>query len=124
MSTKQKGWIGCDLDGTLAHHDGWKGHTHIGEPIKPMQARVKRWLADGRDVRIFTARMDNDNAKEKGETMQAIKSWCKAHLGRELPITNVKDKDMEEIWDDRAVGVVRNQGHRTDQQSTTGLYDD
>jgi hypothetical protein len=29
------GWIGVDLDGTLAHYDGWKGIDHIGEPIKP-----------------------------------------------------------------------------------------
>jgi len=27
-----KGWVGVDLDGTLAHYDGWKGADHIGEP--------------------------------------------------------------------------------------------
>jgi hypothetical protein len=51
------GWIGVDLDGTLAHYEGWKGQEHIGEPIAPMVERVKGWLAEGREVRIFTARV-------------------------------------------------------------------
>ena len=28
-----KKWLGVDLDGTLAHYDGWKGIDHIGMPI-------------------------------------------------------------------------------------------
>jgi hypothetical protein len=55
MSTQ--GWIGVDLDGTMAYYDGWKGADHIGEPIPAMVERVKRWLAEGREVRIFTARV-------------------------------------------------------------------
>jgi hypothetical protein len=47
------GWIGVDLDGTLAHYDGWKGADHIGEPIAPMVERVKRWLSEGHEVRVF-----------------------------------------------------------------------
>jgi hypothetical protein len=28
------GWIGVDLDGTLAHYDGiWRGDEYIGEPV-------------------------------------------------------------------------------------------
>jgi len=42
------GWIGVDLDGTLAHYEGFKGAQHIGEPISPMVERVKRWLAEGK----------------------------------------------------------------------------
>ena len=38
------GWIGVDLDGTLAHYDGWKGIEHVGPPIPAMLARVKYWL--------------------------------------------------------------------------------
>jgi len=34
-------WIGVDLDGTLAHYDGWKGPTHIGAPIHKMVQRVR-----------------------------------------------------------------------------------
>jgi hypothetical protein len=51
-----QGWIGVDLDGTLAHYDGWKGADHIGAPIPAMVERVKGWLAEGKTVKIFTAR--------------------------------------------------------------------
>ena len=54
------GWIGVDLDGTLARYDGWKGPEHIGEPLMPMVERVKAWLAEGREVRIMTARVSPD----------------------------------------------------------------
>ena len=40
-----EGWIGVDLDGTLAEYLGWQGMGHIGEPIAPMVERVKAWLA-------------------------------------------------------------------------------
>jgi hypothetical protein len=52
-----KGWIGVDLDGCLAKYDKWVSIDHIGEPITPMVERVKRWLREGREVRIFTARV-------------------------------------------------------------------
>jgi hypothetical protein len=35
------GWIGIDLDGTLAFRGEWQGHNHIGEPIPLMLKRVK-----------------------------------------------------------------------------------
>ena len=38
------GWIGVDLDGTLAIYTGWKGCDHVGEPIPPMVERVKAGL--------------------------------------------------------------------------------
>ena len=41
------GWIGVDLDGTLAYYDGWQGIDHIGEPILPMLNRVTKWLEQG-----------------------------------------------------------------------------
>lgn len=28
-----RGWIGVDLDGTLAEYHGWKGVDHIGPPV-------------------------------------------------------------------------------------------
>ena len=39
-----KGWIGVDLDGTLAHYDKWRGVEHIGKPVPVMLERVKKWL--------------------------------------------------------------------------------
>ena len=106
-------WIGVDLDGTLAHYDGWKGVDKIGKPIEKMQARVLKWLAAGEDVRIMTARASN-TGDDQAKAMAAIKKWCKKHLGRELPVTNEKDMFMKELWDDRAIQVVPNTGERVD----------
>ena len=50
-----KGWIGVDLDGTLAFYQGWN-EGKIGDPVPVMLARVKGWLAEGVEVRIVTAR--------------------------------------------------------------------
>lgn len=35
-------WIGVDLDGALAHYEGWKGAHHIGAPLAPMVERPVR----------------------------------------------------------------------------------
>lgn len=32
------GWIGVDLDGTLAVYDEWRGVSHIGAPVPAMLA--------------------------------------------------------------------------------------
>lgn len=104
-----KGWIGVDLDGTLAHYDEWRGVEHIGEPIALMVTRVKQWLNEGKEVRIFTARIAmNDLA------MPFILDWCINHLGVKLPVTFEKDYAMTELWDDRAVQVIPNTGLRAD----------
>ena len=112
-----KGWIGVDLDGTLAHYDQWRGIDHIGEPIAPMVERVKAWLAAGEDVRIFTARMHghgapiiNGNGHGVHDVATPIKNWCLLQFGQYLPITNVKDYGMIQLWDDRAVQVRINEG--------------
>lgn len=105
------GWIGVDLDGTLAHYDRWRGTDHIGIPIRKMRRRVVGWL-NGRhpsgstDIRIFTARTE--------ESYPAIERWCVRQFGQKLPITNVKDFGCIEFWDDRAVQVEPNSGRRVD----------
>lgn len=115
-STVAKGWIGVDLDGTLAHYGEWKGPEHIGEPIPRMVDRVKAWLAAGRTVRIFTARVCPWESSEKdvAAVRAAVAAWCREHLGRELVVTCIKDYQMTELWDDRAVQVVHNTGERAD----------
>lgn len=109
-----KGWIGVDLDGTLAHYEGWQGAEHVGEPVGEMLFRVKKWLSEGKEVRIFTARVSSDGTSrrdlEAAQARIAISDWCEKHLGTRLRITNVKDYAMVELWDDRAVQVEANTG--------------
>lgn len=111
------GWIGVDLDGTVAEYGGWQGADHIGAPIPLMVDRVKKWLADGVDVRIFTARVNEEFLGEADAVepiIAAIKAWCLTHIGYELPITYKKDFGMIELWDDRCVQVEPNTGRRAD----------
>lgn len=118
------GWIGVDFDGTLAEYDDWKGPDQVGPPIPAMIERVKRWLADGRDVRIFTARIAHDGTErrmmEADIGHEVVAEWCLKHIGVRLPITNVKDQAMIELWDDRVVQVIKNTGEPVG-RSTRGL---
>lgn len=109
-----QGWIGVDLDGTLAHYDGWKGETHIGPPIPLMLARVKTWLAEGKTVKIFTARVGRTEPDELSAVTEAIRLWCEKHIGVALEATATKDYSMIELWDDRCVQVIHNTGERAD----------
>lgn len=99
-------WVGFDLDGTLAMYEGWKGKEHIGEPIPSMIDLLKRHLELGVEVKIFTARVSDPDERVK----IAIEKWCIEHIGRALPITNVKDFAMIRLYDDRAVQVITNRG--------------
>lgn len=107
------GWIGVDLDGTLAVHNSGDGVDQIGEPIAPMVERVKNWLAQGIEVRVFTARLafDPDHPAASVYTQhRMICDWCKEHIGQELRVTSMKDFNMIELWDDRCVQVIPNTG--------------
>jgi hypothetical protein len=126
------GWIGVDLDGTLAHYDEWVGWNVFGAPITPMVARVRAWLAAGVTVKIVTARVGlplhdfngvpyvrgtkNHVCRVTGENfsdldmVKMIQGWTMEYIGARLPVQCYKDVDMAELWDDRAVQVVPNQG--------------
>jgi hypothetical protein len=108
---KHRGWIAVDLDGTLAHYDGWKGAEHIGEPVPKMAERVRKWLREGKDVRIFTARC---SGADRDYNVAIIRDWCIKHFTVDLPVTSEKDFGMVEFWDDRAVQIIPNTGERAD----------
>lgn len=116
------GWIGVDLDGTLAHYEPtpeeeWDDLV-IGPPVGPMVRRVKAWLAEGKEVRIVTARVaDLHIAATIGQVARvgliraAIQDWTEAQgLGR-LKVQAHKDHRMVALYDDLAVRVERNTGH-------------
>lgn len=114
-------WIGVDFDGTLAEYDGTDWYN-AGAPIVPMVERVKRWLADGLEVRIVTARVSKRNvamnaqrAFDAGMTPRAfaeapIRAFLREQgLDAITKITAEKDGAMLELWDDRAIEVYN--GH-------------
>ena len=109
----RRAWIGVDLDGTLAEYHGWVSIEHIGDPVPPMLERVKAWLGEGIEVRIFTARVSHPAGRR--DASRAIGDWCEKHGLPRLRITSTKDFDMIELWDDRAVRVGINSGIRADE---------
>lgn len=128
------GWLGVDLDGTLAQYEKFVAPDNIGEPIPLMVERVKKWLSQGRQVKIFTARVypyaidkqqRAEGCKEQVYCRQwvdsykayhAIQEWCEKHLGQTLEITCVKDYHMYLLYDDRAKQVIPNTGELVEEQ--------
>ncbi len=104
-------WIGVDLDGTLAYESEWRGIEYIGEPIPRMLKRVRQLIADGEDVRIFTARASRlQTEEERAVAIHCVEDWCETHLGKRLPVTNEKDQYLKYFFDDRAIAVACNLG--------------
>jgi hypothetical protein len=109
MSTDIRPWIGVDLDGTLAFHEpGRFNFEHVGDPIPLMAERVKKWLTQGLQVKIFTARVCDPKTAPLARIV--IKRWLATHGFPDLEVTCTKDFAMVELWDDRAIGVVANTG--------------
>ncbi len=99
------GWIGVDLDGTLAHYGAWAKDGGKGAPIPKMFKGVKIWLDSGETVKITTARVSTNDDFEKRATETHSGMVPGKHLGQELEVTNEKDFAMIEPWDDRAIGA-------------------
>lgn len=102
-----KPWIGVDLDGTLAEFYKWG--DPIGKPVPKMVNRIYRWLAQGKTVKIFTARVSAGK-----EQVKAVTEWLEQLGLEDLEITNVKDLWMTELYDDKAVQIIINTGERAD----------
>lgn len=96
--------IAVDLDGVLAVYHRFEGNHIIGAPIDSMWVRVVNWLEDGEEVWIFTARADSK------KSIKFVENWLNYHQLPMLPITNIKLKHFQEMWDDRAIRVERNTG--------------
>lgn len=110
-------WIGVDLDETLAEYTGnIGGLTFIGKPIPLMVKRVKRWIDEGNEIKIMTARVSQytcDAAcEDREDVIKAIQDWTEEHIGKRLDVTSEKDHGMIELWDDRCVQVEPNTGRR------------
>lgn len=107
------GWIAVDLDHTLAvYESGMALRDIIGPPIPAMVKRVKRWLKRGYEVRIMTARVNKIPGWDHEHQRQLIQDWTEKVFGVRLAVTNEKDLQMIEIWDDRAVRVEADTGRK------------
>src|SRR4029077_2378130 len=103
-------WIAIDLDGTLAIYPPDNGQS-IGSPIAPMVDRVKEFVANGIEVRIFTARGAGNIVSDTcARNVREINKWVDEHIGSPLEITCEKDNQCVAIFDDIAIPVEHNTG--------------
>lgn len=106
-----QGWVGIDLDGTLALYTAWEGIDKIGEPVEPMLNLVKDLIARGVHIKILTARVSSRVPEEQRALAKtAINQWTEKYFNRTFPITAEKDFAMIECYDDRAITVEYNTG--------------
>ena len=69
---------------------------------------AKQYHAQGKKIKIFTARVADD--EDRNEAKKYIEKWCKEHLGFVPEITCEKDALMETCFDDRSMQVFPNTG--------------
>ena len=81
-------------------------HPNHNKPVPNMMKRIKIWIEMGYRVKIVTAR-----AQDPELAIPPIQKWLKKHGLPDLEITNSKDMDMIELWDDRCVQVIPNTGN-------------
>lgn len=124
LSEGPDGWIGVDFDRTLAHRIHDSGTIDVGPPVQSMLTRVKRWLEEGRNVKIFTARVGKGPEDGRWGTVaqqrELVEQWCVKYLGQKLPVTCEKDGYMIELWDDSAVAVEENTGRQLSPSKVDG----
>jgi len=105
------GWYGFDLDGTLAKYISGDGVEGIGEPVQAMVDLAKELIAEGKEVRILTARIGGRCSPEvRDYQVKMIGDWTEEHIGQRLAVTCEKDPGMIALYDDRAIQVVANTG--------------
>lgn len=67
-----------DLDGVLAHYDGWKGIQHFGEPFADAADFTKK-LSEVAHIIIHTTRC---NAEKNGDNVDDLKKYVKNWLDK------------------------------------------
>lgn len=108
VSDYEREWIGVDLDGTLAKYSKWS--DEVGEPVPKMVQKVKRWIAEGKEVRILTARGTIGSMSERYEQLMKIYEFIEDNIGSPLEVTDKKDPYMIRLYDDRVRQVEANEG--------------
>ena len=111
------GWVGFDLDGTIAQYTEFKGWQHIGDPVPGFIYLIKKLRAAGITCKIFTARCSAESRAIDGLTFEqvekVIQDWTEKYIGERLPVTAEKGCSMIFFFDDSAVQVDKNTGNLT-----------
>ena len=102
ITDSDEGWVGFDLDGTLAEYASWS--EDIGKPVPEVIARLKKHLAEGDEVRILTAR-GSYGTEDRWKQLRKIHDWLLEHVGKDLEVTDRKDPKMKFLYDDRVIRV-------------------
>jgi len=108
-------WKGIDFDGCVATYDPnqMTDIFWIGEPIWEMIDRIKAWIAEGWEIKIFSAR-----ATFGIPGIRCVQDWLEDVAGLpRLDVTNIKDGRCVAIYDDRAVQVEGNTGRLLGEES-------
>ena len=122
ISTESKaqmpeGWVGFDLDGTIAQYTTFQGWDHIGPPVPGFVNLIKKLRAFGIPCKILTARASaesralNDITFEQVE--KVVQDWTEKYIGERLPVVTEKSASMICFFDDSAVQVNKNMGTLT-----------
>lgn len=103
------GWVGVDLDGTLARYYDWEsGVKFIGDPVPEIEKIVRGLVANGVRIKIFTARVGKGNDIEVQTKL--IHAWLREWDFPIFEITCAKDYEMITCIDDRCIAVETNTG--------------
>lgn len=113
MSNTKK-TIAVDFDGTLADDSRVK-YPECGPPVWRMVERVRRWIAEGHEVVLFTARLAEKDVHRERDQVKRLTEWLDLYGihntdGTVIAMTAWKLPKFDEFWDDKAVAVIRNTG--------------
>lgn len=113
MSNTKK-TIAVDFDGTLADDSRVK-YPECGPPVWRMVERVRRWIAEGHEVVLFTARLAEKDVHRERNQVKRLTEWLDLYGihntdGTVIAMTAWKLPKFDEFWDDNAVRVARNLG--------------
>jgi hypothetical protein len=121
-------WVGIDFDGTIAEHEPASDLRIPGAPVPAIVDLALNLLENLVQVKIFTARVyplnicvwpdtelkflpfQHRNVEDSVAHVRAVQQFCLDNLGFVLPVTNIKDYAMSQLYDDRAIQVIRNKG--------------
>lgn len=101
-----KGYVAFDFDKTIAVRNSGDSIFKAGAPIRAMVDLMKKYLSEGRKVKVLTAR--------KGELQQRpVVKFLKDNGFPPLEVINCKDSNLDILYDDKCIQVELNTGELT-----------